>query len=367
MTGKQLKGYIAPSAPLNFRLCDGTETGLRLVAGFTTNWFYKRVGVCFGEQYHKDPYFRFREIEKMRRYLEETFPTVPCFREIDPVQECATISGVYGVCGVAMAYGMKATYQDHDWPAVHPREQFELDYLVDLPSIHVADTPVGADLLRQIEIIGKEWGKCDGYFNYQGVLGNAFKLMGEAALLNMLMEPEAMEAVFAHAADTTLDMIRTVQTAQRATGFPTAQEGLFSCVSNCLANMISPALYEEMILHNDRRVAGAMTHTGVHTCNWVVDKIGPSLSKIDNLGYVDFSMHSDLDLVQHCFPDARKLVFFSPTDFIGHSDDALEATLVNIYSHFGSCDICLADLDLNTPDAELIRFSAVIDRINEKL
>lgn len=363
---KQLKGYLAPSAPLNFRLCDGTEKGLRLVVGFTTKWFHHRVGVDFGEKYHKDPYFRFKEIQKMRAYLLKTFPSVPCFSEMSEVDECATISGVYGVCPVAMAYGMKPTYQAHDWPAMHSREQLELEEILELEPIKVANTAVGEDLLRQIEIIGKEWGKCDGYLNYQGPLGNAFKLMGEATLLNMLVEPEDMDRVFAHVTDTTIDMIRTVEEAQRATGFPSVDEGLFACVSDCITNMISPELYEEQLLVYDRKFADTMKYTGVHTCNWVVDRIAPKLAMIDRVGYVDFSVHSDLEVVGACFPEARKLAFFSPEDFVGVDDDKLTAVLTDVADRFGDCDICLADLDLNTPDEEIIRFSALVDKVNER-
>lgn len=361
---KKMRGYVAPSAPLNFELCDGTEEGLRLVTGFTVNWFYKRVGVCFNKQYHTDPYFRFKEIEKMHNYLIETFPTVHYFQEHDLMEECAAITGVYATCPVAMAYGMEPVYQDYDWPAVHPKDRFRVEKLAELKHIDVASTPVGENLLRQIEIIGREWGKCSGYLNYQGVLGTAFKLAGDELLVDMLDEPEKTDLVFRHVADTMLDMIKVVQNAQRATGFPTADTGLYTCISKCTANLISPDLYEKAILPYDQHIADALTYTGVHTCNWVVDKLIGKLAKINRLGYIDFSIQSNLDLVQQLLPQARKLAFYSPSDLMKYTDEELHEQLYTFKSKFGSCDICLCDMDVNTPDEQLVRFANMVDKVS---
>ena len=120
---KKLRGYISLAAPLNWEYATGNEPSLRTMMSFTTNWFTKRVGIDFSESYHNDPDYRFVSILKMKKYIRKVFPDVPYFREHDQdgfEQECATISGVYGVCLVAMVYGLKVIYSRNDWPAIDP-------------------------------------------------------------------------------------------------------------------------------------------------------------------------------------------------------------------------------------------------------
>lgn len=365
-TKRQIKAYLPPSAPLNWELCDGTEHGLRVLVGFTTNWFHERAGVSFGERYHTDPYFRFTQLEKMQRYLTGAFPQIPCFQEHDLRQECATITGLYSTCPIAMIYGMHPIYRDNDWPAIHPRERFTLEELKDLEPISVADTPVMQDILRQIDILHREWGNADGCLNYQGVLNSTFKLLGDQVFLDMVSEPEQTMALFDHVARTTLEAVRVVETAQRASGFPDADTGLYTCISNCVVNMISPQFYEDLLLPYDKYVSDGLAHTGIHTCNWTVDKIVRSLTKIDRVSYVDFGFLSDFDLVATLLPDARKSVFYTPRDLVVKNDEALRQDLCRIKDAFHDCDICLADIDLNTPDDRIVKFVELAQEISEE-
>lgn len=301
----------------------------------------------------------------MRTYLCETFPSIPYFREHGPVEESASISGVYATCLVAMVYGMRLVYQDNDWPSIHPKDHFSLEDLIGLKPIDIAGTPVGENLLWQIEVIGREWGSCSGYLNYQGVLQNAFKLLGEELFLDMLTEPEETDALLSHVADTMVKLIRMVEDAQRITGFSPVGGGLSTCISNCLANLISPELYDEAVLKHDRYVAGKLTATGVHTCNWVVDKILPALAKIENLGYVDFGIKSGLEDVERLLPEARKLAFYTPSELLTITDEQLYRQLHRLREVFGGCDVCFCDVDVNTPDEQVVRFASMVRRVSE--
>jgi len=363
---KRIKGYLAPSAPLNWELCDGTEEGVRPLVSFTTNWFYERAGAKFGERYHTDPYYRFAQIDKMQRYLAKTFPMIQSLFEHDPVQECATIMAIYASCPVSMIYGMKPVYQENDWPAIHPKDHFELEDLCDLAPFDLESNPFVENVLKQIETVEKEWGKCDGYLNYQGVLNTCYKLLGNDVMLYMITDPEKLQRVFNHVAQTTRDFIHLTQKAQRKTGFPDGEDAIFTCISNCVVNMISPDVYEEMLLPCDKLIAGSLDHTGVHTCNWVVDKVIDRLAKLDNLGYVDFSFHSDFEKVQSLLPNARKLVFYSPLELIHKTDDELRSDVRRVKDAFGCCDLCVADIDLNTPDEDVIRFVKITEEVSQE-
>ena len=72
----QLRNHI-PIAPARREPADGTESDLRVSLGFEPAWFHQRCGVDFSEPWHKDPYYRYETLKKMKVELVRAFPTVP--------------------------------------------------------------------------------------------------------------------------------------------------------------------------------------------------------------------------------------------------------------------------------------------------
>ena len=71
---RQLRGYIPPTAPLNWEPVTGGEPPLRAGFSFTVNWFHKRLGIDYSERYHADPVYRYEYLKKMKKHIAESFP-----------------------------------------------------------------------------------------------------------------------------------------------------------------------------------------------------------------------------------------------------------------------------------------------------
>ena len=351
----KLRGYIPLAAPLNWEPVTGEESSLRTLLSFTTNWFTRRIGIDFSKSYHTDPIYRFESILKMKNYIKETFPRIAYFREHDKdgyEQECATLSGVFGVCLVAMVYGLEVVYSKNDWPSINPNSHLSIEDIRKLKTFDLSNNPVVEQLFCQMDTINKKWGKIDGYLNYQGILNNAFKIRGTEILMDMIDDPEMCDHLFAHITDTMENLIHMVQSRQRESGFNIDS----MCTSNCVVNMISPETYEKFILPCDIKLSKAFKNFGIHSCNWIIDPYTNLFNKIENLDYIDFGFSSDLIKTKKGFPNSTREVFYNPAYLVSKTEEQVRKDIEKIYSELAPCELCLPDIDDFVPDEKIIRF-----------
>ena len=354
----QLRGYIPPTAPLNWEPVTGDEPPLRVGFSFTINWFHKRIGIDYSERYHSDPEYRYECLKKMKAHIAESFPDSAYYKEHGE-NECATLSGVHGVCLVAMLYGLRPTYYANNWPGISPEEHLGVDQIKALKPFDLNNAPVVRQLFEQMDTIYKNWGLIDGYLNYQGVLNNAFKIRGTDIFSDMIEDSGLVHFLFEHITDTMINLIHMIQRRQRESGFQTNS----FCTSNCVVNMISQRTYKEFVLPYDLRLSKAFERFGVHTCNWVVDPYIDALREIDNVGYIDFGSKSDLGRIRRLFPSSRRHVFYSAANLANKSPDEQEADIRNIYEVLGDCDLSIPDIEVTVPDESINNFLSMTERV----
>ena len=70
----QLRHHIPIGGPATREIIDGNESCMRVSIGFEPAWFHHRCGIDFGEQWHKDPFYRFKSMKRMKAELKKRFP-----------------------------------------------------------------------------------------------------------------------------------------------------------------------------------------------------------------------------------------------------------------------------------------------------
>jgi len=196
MTGTSfnLRSYIAPGAPATRKPCDGAERDLRIEFGFTPRWYRAALGIDFSQRWHTDPLYRHETVVQMRRELNRRFPRLNLGGD-KPEEWRANLDGVHGGVLVAMLFGIPVEYYADNWPAA--RQVFLSEKAIErleVPSL--ADTPVMAQILGQMEVIEREFGRVEGYLNWQGVLNNAYRLRGPEIFGDVLANPELAGHLF---------------------------------------------------------------------------------------------------------------------------------------------------------------------------
>lgn len=347
-----LRSYIAPGAPATRTPCDGSEASLRPEFGFTPRWYHERLGVDFGERWHLDPLYRHQTVLAMRRELNKSFPSLRLGGDVE--QARANLDGVHGALVVSQIFGIAAEYYPNNWPAARHEYLSEARIArLEVPSL--PDTPVIAQILEQMEIIQREFGRVEGYLNWQGVLNNAYRLRGPEILSDIMLNPEPAHHLFRVVCETMIAGMRLIYGKQAGTGYTVRH----ATVSNCLVNMVSPETYREHLFQYDQQICRAFEMFGIHNCAWNVDPYIADYSRIQPLGYVDMGLESDLLRARELCPNTRRAVMYTPTDLRDKPVGRIREDLSRIQRELGVSDVVLADIDSDVDD-EKVRTVAVL-------
>ncbi|GAB4116492.1 MAG: hypothetical protein Kow00103_12230 [Candidatus Caldatribacteriota bacterium] len=342
----KLRNHIPMGAPARREIADGTESDMRVSLGFVPGWYHKRCGIDFSEPWHKDPYYRHQSLKKMKHELCRSFPMIDYWDE-SKQDDLATLSGCYGAYVIPLVFGFPLIYKKDRWPEINPVKPKLSDQEIDkLNPDKIVNSPFVEELIEQMDIIEKEWGKIHGYLNWQGVLNNAFHLRGEQIFMDFYDKPDLTKYLFEVITEVMIKLAKMVQKRQRETGFYINH---FS-VSNCTLNMISPETYQDFLLPLDQKIASNFERFGFHTCNWNVTPYIEKIKKIPKLGYLDMGIMSNLARVKSEFPETRRALIYSPERLLRASLEEIKRDMVKVYLELSPCDIVMADIEADTPD-----------------
>lgn len=351
----QLRSFIAPAAPATRAPCDGTESEMRVEFGFTPRWYRTQLAIDFSERWHTDPLYRHKTDVQMRKELNRRFPALQLGGP-DPDGAPGSLTGAHGGVFVAMIFGVPVQYFPDNWPAA--RHVFlDASQVAQLEPPDLEDSAVMTRLFEQMDIMEREFGRIEGYVNWQGVLNNAFRIRGSDVFLDMVADPPLAHHLFEVVTETMIAGMRLVYARQRGTGVVVRH----ATVSNCLVNMVSPEQYRACLFPYDRRISEAFEHFGIHNCAWNVDSYIADYARITKLGYVDMGLASNLVQAKRLCPSARRAVMYTPMDLVNKSREELWADLLRIRRELSPCDIVMADIDRDTPDARVLEFARLAE------
>jgi len=354
----QLRNHIPISAPARREPADGSESPMRVSLGFEPGWFHRRCGADFSERWHRDPAYRHESLARMQAELCRAFPEVSYWKPGEP-RDLATLSGVYGVYVIPMAFGFSLRYAPDRWPELEPGQKLSVQQVERLDADRALTGPFVEELFAQMDIIERNWGTIYGYPNWQGVLNIAFHLRGQEIFLDLVDRPELAAHLFSVICDVMIGLARMVQERQRRSGFYVNH----FCVSNCTVNMVSPATYRRFLFPHDKKIAESFERFGVHTCNWNVTPYLGVLSELPKLGYLDMGMDSDMAQVRELFPETRRAVIYSPVKLQEASLDQITADMERVHRELSPCDVVMADIQSTTPDERVKDLLRICSRL----
>lgn len=340
----QLIYYIALAAPPTRTPARGDAPYMRSEAGFNPSWFHHACSLDFGETWHSDPDYRLTTFLRMREEIRRRFGDRPIGGAgRDEVPDLLT--GLYGGGVVAALYGQSIQYYEDKWPVAvgTPLTDDEADALRP-PDPNCS--PFFQGILAQMDRIEQLTGTIRGFLNWQGVLNTAFRLRGHEIFIDLLENPGRARHIFECIAQTMVQGIKLVYQRQRLSG--AAYD--FATISNCVVNMISPALYQEHVLPFDAYIRSQFPVFGIHNCAWNVNPYLKPYRMIPDVGYLDMGLESDLAEARRLFPEARRNVLITSMYLAAKSDDQIRTDFERIARELGPCDLGLPDIELDMPD-----------------
>ena len=331
---------------------------MRCEVGFNPSWFHKFCGVDFSEEWHKDPKVRLQGHEKMSAEIKRRFPGYNIGGVLDE-KPLDLLTGTYGIGVVDRIFGRSLKYFPDRWPVPvgEALTDAEVDALV-VPDI--ASNGFFQGLLGQVDEIQQLTGSARGYLNWQGVLNTAFRLRGQEIFIDMVLAPNRARHIFEVVAETMIQSVKMLYARQRQAGV----DNQFLSISNCTVNMAGPRPYEELLLPCDRRIRSEFQDFGIHNCAWSVTPYLDAYATIAGVGYIDMGLHSDMEKAHQLFPDARRNLLYTSMDLKDKSDEELSRDFKRIAQDLGPCDVGLADIEIDVPDARIMLAMDLCSRLS---
>ena len=360
----QLISYIAHAAPATRRPATGNEPYLRPEIGFVPRWYAQALGIDFGQQWHTDPAYRRDTIVAM---ASETRRRLGLRAAIGVLQASDdrpldALTGTFGALLVAGIYGVPIAYRNDDWPWTESRQFLSDQRVLSLEPPPLDNNPFWNAFMGQIDWIAAEYGRVEGFMNWQGVLNNAYRLRGQQMFSDIMEEPERARRVLECVTHTMIEGMQRLYERQRETGVEISH----CTVSNCLVNMVSPRHYEEFLLPLDRQIAESFSMIGVHNCAWNADPYIDLYRHLPNVAYIDMGMSSDLARARDAFRHARRAVMYPPTDVQSKATEEIMRDLQRVARDYGPCDVVFADITEETPDRRVHELVDVCRRLSEE-
>ena len=322
---------------------------VKIHVSFSPDWFAARMGLDYGEDWHRDPLHRRESFAAMARALNKEYPELRLGGDPEAIR--GGLSQIDGCALAAALFGQEILFDPEGWPENRKAPLGDAAAaalrLPDLPG-----HPLVADLLRQIDLIEREWGEVDGELNYQGVLNTAFRLRGEQLFVDLVQEPERAHHVLGAVCDTMIALARLVYDRQAKTG---VRKDYF-VTSNCVVNMISEEHYRRFVMPYDRKLAGSFSLFGVHNCGWNVDAYAAAYAGLGALEYLDFGIASDFSRLRALFPATTLTPILNPEEVIGRGPQEVRDILRRLRESLGDCRIILGSLDSRTRPEEVNSF-----------
>lgn len=350
---RQLISYIAPAAPATRRPADGDETFLRPEVGFTPKWYHDALGIDFGERWHTDPLYRRDTVVAMRDELRRRFPGTRVGNTNLPDKPLDLVTGTFGGSFMASVFGVPIIYAEDNWPnSAHKYLSDEEMATIEPPDLEKNEFFQG--FMAQLDTIAESEGQIIGFINPQGILNTSQRLRGEMLFMDMMESPDACRNLFDAVCETMIRVVDAVRERQRESGV----DYTFFTVSNCLVNMVSGRMYEELLLPYDLRISERYDILGIHNCAWNATPYIDSYAQVKNLAYMDMGHDSDMERAKAAFPHARRAIMYTPMDVANKSLEEIRTDFTRIAEQYGPCDLVLADIETDTPDE---RVNAVIE------
>ncbi len=262
---------------------------------FTPRWFARRMELDYGPAWHTDPIYRQKSFVRMAEKLNREFPSLKPGG--DTTRIIGGISQIGSCTPMAALFGQRVEYGADRWPDNKGRTLTDEETDA-LEVADILDHPFYLDLVRQMEIIKREWGVVEGELNLQGILNTAFRIRGQDVFADMYLNPTRVHHLLDVVCQTTILFNNELARLQAEYG----------CVkrhfvtSNCVGNMISERHYRAFVMPYDRKLHDHYTFFGIHNCGWNVDAYAKAYSEIGNILYLDFGFDSDLTALASCSP-----------------------------------------------------------------
>jgi hypothetical protein len=273
-------------------------------ASISKGWIHKYGGFVFDSDYYSHPVYRRLQDNKINEFIRKKFPDFPLYNmeanlmQADHINEKQVlVGGIQPNLILARILGAEfICYPDKDADVLgYPLK--DISTINELPPIEmILDHPYIRELTEQIGHIQYAHSELDvippffwdrsGRATIHGILTTSLKLIGEKALLMIMMDPALIHPVHQWITDVYIALINYFAGITR---FPVTSVH----VGECSGTMISNDQYVEFITPYVSQIGKKFRNVRLHSCGRS-DHILDAISKIEQLSVIDTGSNTSI-------------------------------------------------------------------------
>ena len=273
-------------------------------ASVSKGWLHEKGGFVFDAEYYMDPINRQIQDKKMNDYVMKTFPDYPIYNmEANLMQADYTndnqvlIGGIQPNLILAYILGSEFVYYPDKDMDVSGNPLQHITSAEDLPSMEkILDHPFVKKLDElivhlqktdnKLEVIPPFFWDNSGRATIHGIITTSFKLIGDKAMMMIIMDPDLLHIIHQWITDAYTILINHYAT---LANMPITSVH----VGECSGTMISNDQYLEFITPYVSQLGKDFGNIRLHSCG-LSDHIIEAISEIKNLSIIDTGSNTSI-------------------------------------------------------------------------
>jgi hypothetical protein len=339
-----------------------SEPYLPIDVVFHPNWWHKNYGLSFDRDFFYDPGRRVWQERRMREALYERFG------DLGLGQKDAPRRPIVGPILMGSGYivqeilGCDVKYQESGNPWVLPRNLTEAEvWALEVPE-DIENTPSMRALLSLMDSLEEEFGYLQGDVPLHSVLNAALDLRGQDYFIDLIENQPLVAHLNRVIARTIYQVGRRVKarTGHIAISvnriIASFDPGIF-IIPNCSLQMISPSMYEALLLEYDAWLGQQLPPVGFHHCGSNAHHFAPLYARAGAV-YLDVGWGSDVAACRAALPHAWLSLRLNPVEMLSAAPEDAAARVGSLLEAHGEpwdkVAMCCINMDFGTPD-EVVR------------
>lgn len=312
---------------------------------FMPSWWYRGYGVSYGKRFAYDADYR----TECHRFFERTLAGRFSGCGLgDADARPKVTSPDFGNAVTPAAAGCEVEFPNDNYPWNRHLPPEKVETLVP-PRDPRARFPY-SEIISQVSSLNQKLGtSVKPYLPTRGILNDAELIVGEDVFADMVGSPGRAHRLFSYL----LDLFSA------NTKVNCEEYGYRSNIilTNCAIMMISPGMYESVLMDYDRKMwglaAGRKLGFMIHHCGLIDQYVG-TYRKLGKIDMLEVGWGSDLRRAMEAFPETKFSYIFNPTFLMRSTRQQIREKILEIFEaargNLHRLILAMADVEHGTPD-----------------
>jgi len=346
------------------------DTLLPVAFVFHPEWWHKHYGLSFEREFFFDPDTRVEADLKMRKILNERFGRYHIEKETD-IEPRPCIGAVHLAAGyiISEMFGCDIKFSKDSSPQVIPKDMTD-EETDQIEPVNLTENKTFQELNILIEQLKKRFGYVTGDINWQGVLNVALDLRGDKIFIDMMQNKARARKLFHAITETIKEFVIYIKSETGTSSISVNRTIKFVdpelyLHSNCSVVMISPAMYQNLLLEYDIEMSNIFQPYGIHHCGNNMHVHAEGYTKVPKASFFDVGWGSNISICRQKLPDAFLNLRYDPVKIRNAQPQEIRADIQKMITQSADLEktgVCCINMGWDVPDENII---AIIDTVNE--